>query len=160
MPARQERGQSLRSAATLRVSLMSSSLCVHSGALVTLGATTASCVNLHSHCSDAFPKYFPHPAKVGVCWSVLLESILEHMPRRLNNWTYRDLTDFLKENGFSYFEPVKGSHEAWIKLGENGEPDRIVEVNFTHSSYPLRTLKTMIRQSGIDQQEWIKWAGA
>jgi len=80
------------------------------------------------------------------------------MPRRLHNWTYRDVTDFLKENGFSFFEPLKGSHEAWIKLGKNGEPDRIAEVNFTSKGYKPRTLKTMIHQLGIGQNEWIKWA--
>ena len=89
---------------------------------------------------------------------MLLEFILEHMPRRLHNWTYRDVTDFLKENGFSFFEPLKGSHEAWIKLGKNGEPDRIAEVNFTSKGYKPRTLKTMIHQLGIGQNEWIKWA--
>jgi phosphatidate phosphatase APP1 len=81
------------------------------------------------------------------------------MVRRLHNWSYSDVTDFLKENGFSFFKELPGSHEAWIKLGDNGEPDRIVEVNFTNRSYPVRTLKIMIRQSGIDHKEWIKWAG-
>jgi hypothetical protein len=79
------------------------------------------------------------------------------MVRRLHNWNYSDVTDFLRENGFSFFKELAGSHEAWIKLSENGEPDRIVEVNFTHGSYPVKTLKTMIRQSGIDQDEWITW---
>jgi hypothetical protein len=79
------------------------------------------------------------------------------MVNRLFNWTYRDVTDFLKEHEFSFFEPLKGSRESWIKLTENGEPDRIVEVNFTHSSYPARTLKTIIRQSGIPREQWVEW---
>jgi predicted RNA binding protein YcfA (HicA-like mRNA interferase family) len=82
------------------------------------------------------------------------------MVNRLYNWTYRDVTNFLKDKGFSFFEQLKGSHESWIKFGDNGEPDRIVEVNFAHKSYPPKTLKIMIRQSGIDQKEWITWAGA
>ena len=82
------------------------------------------------------------------------------MVNRLFNWTYRDVTDFLKEHDFNFFESLKGSHESWIKLTENGEPDRIVEVNFTHRSYPVKTLKMMIRQSGIPQEEWIKWASS
>ena len=82
------------------------------------------------------------------------------MTNRLYNWTYRDVTDFLKENGFDFFESLKDSHEAWVKLGDNGEPDRIVEVYFSHRSYPPKTLKTMIRQSGIDQKEWIAWASS
>ena len=80
------------------------------------------------------------------------------MAKILHNWTYQDVTHFLKENGFDFFESLKGSHEAWVKLGDNGEPDRIVEVNFSHRSYPPKTLKIMIRQSGIDQKEWIEWA--
>jgi len=80
------------------------------------------------------------------------------MTNRLYNCTYRDVTDFLKENGFDFFEQLKGSHEAWIKLGHDDEPDRIVEVNFSHRSYPLKTLRKMIKQSGIDQDEWIAWA--
>ena len=91
---------------------------------------------------------------------MLLELILEHMPRRLHNWTYRDVTDFLKENGFSSFKPLKGSHEAWIKLGKNGEPDRIVEVNFRHDTYPVKTLEKITRQSGIDKTKWIEWGGS
>lgn len=82
------------------------------------------------------------------------------MTRRLHNWTYRDVTRFLKENGFRFFKELEGSHEAWIKLGDDGAPGRIVEVNFTHGSYPPGTLKTMIRQSGIAQGEWIKWANS
>lgn len=82
------------------------------------------------------------------------------MTRRLYNWKYRDVIGFLKEYGFCFTKELAGSHEAWIKYGKNGEPDRRVEVNVTHGSYPIKTLKTMIRQSGIDQKDWIEWAGS
>ena len=82
------------------------------------------------------------------------------MTRRLHNWNYRDVVGFLKESGFTFLKELGGSHEAWIKLEDNAEPDRIVEVNFTHGSYPVRTLKTMIRQSGISQNEWIEWGNS
>lgn len=82
------------------------------------------------------------------------------MTRGLHNWNYRKVTGFLKKNGFSFLKPLKGSHQAWIKRGENGEPDRIVGVNLPSDSYPPKTLQTMIRKSGIDQDEWIKWAGS
>jgi hypothetical protein len=75
----------------------------------------------------------------------------------LNNWTYSDVTDFLKSHGFSFYQELGGSHQAWTKTGGR-DPDRFVTVNFTHGSYPVRTLKTMIRQSGINQHEWINWA--
>jgi hypothetical protein len=80
------------------------------------------------------------------------------MTNILYNWTYRDVTDFLKENDFEFFRPLESSHESWIKFGHEGEPNRIVEVNFSHKSYPPKTLKIMIRQSGIDQKKWIEWA--
>ena len=87
--------------------------------------------------------------------AVFQKHILVTMPRRLRNWSYNEVTDFLSENGFSFLKELGGSHQAWVK---RGEPDRIVNVNFTHRSYPIKTLKTMIRQSGIDETEWRRWA--
>ncbi len=81
------------------------------------------------------------------------------MPRNLYNWSYRDVTRFLKEHEFEFLESKRGSHELWRKLGENRIGERVVEVNFTHTSYPPKTLKTMIHQSGIAKEVWIKWAG-
>jgi hypothetical protein len=86
--------------------------------------------------------------------------ILMAMSRRLHNWNYQDVTKFLKENGFGFQKELGGSHQSWVKLGKNGEPERRVEINFTHGSYPVLTLKTMIRQSGIEQKEWIKWGNS
>jgi hypothetical protein len=82
------------------------------------------------------------------------------MTRKLNNWSYQDVTDFLKENGFSFFEELKGSRQAWIKLQEGGEPDRIVELNFRGGNYSERTMKNIIRQSGIVETDWTEWAGS
>jgi hypothetical protein len=86
--------------------------------------------------------------------------ILWDMTRRLHNWDYRNITDFLKENGFSFFKELAGSHETWIKHGEDATPDRIVEVNFTSGEYHVLTLKLIIRQSGIPQDKWIDWAAS
>ena len=83
------------------------------------------------------------------------------MKNKSYNWSYRDITDFLKENRFSFCEGVEGLDdypESWVKLGKKGEPIRIVEVDFTTKSYEPETLKKMIDQSGISQEEWIKWA--
>jgi predicted RNA binding protein YcfA (HicA-like mRNA interferase family) len=102
----------------------------------------------------------PQTAKDGVCLLELGTFTIGRMTRRLHNWMYREITAFLKENGFRFLEPLKGSHERWIKPGKKGEADKLVEVNFTHASYPLKTLKTMIRQSGIAEKEWIRWAGS
>lgn len=74
------------------------------------------------------------------------------MPRGISNWSYKNVTDFLKHHGFAYDHPRIGSHEAWLK-----HPDTIVEVSKPKDSYPPLTLKTMIRQSKLDQKHWIKW---
>jgi hypothetical protein len=71
-----------------------------------------------------------------------------------------DVTDFLKENRFSFFEELKGSHQSWVKLGKKGESEKFVELNFRHDTYPVRTLKEIIRESGIPEKTWIEWAGS
>ena len=75
------------------------------------------------------------------------------MPKGLKNWNYRDVTTFLKEKGFIFFEQKQGSHEAWISQDSRC----VVEINYTKKSYPPRTLETMIRQSDIAKKEWHNW---
>ena len=41
------------------------------------------------------------------------------MPRRIRNWSYRDVIDFLKENEFGFEKELQGSHEVWIRRGNN-----------------------------------------
>lgn len=78
------------------------------------------------------------------------------MARRLRNWTYREVTTFLKEHGFEFQQPLKGFHQGWVKSGETNEPGGRVEVHIPRDSYQPKTLKSMIRQSGIDEAEWLK----
>lgn len=82
------------------------------------------------------------------------------MPRRLFNWSYRDVTQFLKEHGFEYYEPYRGSHEHWAKLKEDGTIERRVEVSRPKDAYLPKTLKIMIHQSGGPEDEWTKWANS
>jgi hypothetical protein len=82
------------------------------------------------------------------------------MPRKLRNWTYRDVTTFLKQHGFEYQKPLKGSHQAWFRKGVNGEPDRRVELHLPQDSYLPKAMKRIIRQSGIEEAEWVKWAAS
>jgi len=82
------------------------------------------------------------------------------MTRKFNNWSYQHVTDFLKENGFSFFDELKSSRQAWIKLQEGGEPDRIVELSFRHGDYSEKTMKSIIRQSGIVEKDWTEWSGS
>lgn len=73
------------------------------------------------------------------------------MPNGLRNWTYKDLSKFLKAHHFKLDYMKKGSHEFWI----NQEKDKIVNVNRTNGTYPIKTLETMIAQSGIPKKEWL-----
>lgn len=76
------------------------------------------------------------------------------MPRGIFNWSYTEVTAFLKENGFEFFEDRRGSHEAWINRATNA----IVDIQFHGTkSFRPRTLETMIRQSKIDKKIWRKW---
>ena len=76
------------------------------------------------------------------------------MAHGLSNWSYKDVTEFLKENGFEFFEHRKGSHEAWINRATNA----VVEINVHGTkSFVIRTLETMIRQSKIDKKVWRQW---
>ena len=73
------------------------------------------------------------------------------MPRRLFNWTFTDVEKFLREHRFKLTH-VEGSHYYYVD--ENRE--HIVQVPF-HGSKGIkpRTLKGIIRQSGISQQIWL-----
>jgi len=80
------------------------------------------------------------------------------VPNGLFNWSYRDVTDFLKSHSFEFHKEVAGSHEHWI----DKEKKYIVDVNFIQrsESYPPRTLETMIRNTTplLDKKHWKKWA--
>ena len=80
------------------------------------------------------------------------------MARILHNWTYRNVTNFLKESGFDFYEDMEHA-QSWVKLGRNGEPDRFVEIKFIQEFYSSKAIQKMIRQSGISEDEWNKWAG-
>jgi predicted RNA binding protein YcfA (HicA-like mRNA interferase family) len=77
------------------------------------------------------------------------------MPNGLSNWSEKDVSDFLKEKGFVFYEMRKGSHYAYI----NKATGCIVELSVPKDSYIPRTLETMIRQSGISKKNWRDWAG-
>jgi predicted RNA binding protein YcfA (HicA-like mRNA interferase family) len=76
------------------------------------------------------------------------------MPRGIFNWTFNDVIDFLKRNGFIHSH-VKGSHYYYIGH-YHGEP-RIVQVPFHGSkAFKPRTLKGIVIQSGLSLDLWLK----
>ena len=76
----------------------------------------------------------------------------------LTNWTYPLVAQFLAEHGFEAYKPSSDTYQAFIKYAPDGTPDKIVEVTFTQGVYRPKTLKTMIKQSGLSEADWSAWA--
>ncbi len=75
------------------------------------------------------------------------------MPRGVFNWTFNDVVRFLKDYHFS-LNYVEGSHYFYI--GSYGGNFRQVCVPFHGSkSIDPRTLKGIIKQSGIPKEKWL-----
>jgi predicted RNA binding protein YcfA (HicA-like mRNA interferase family) len=75
------------------------------------------------------------------------------MPNRLHNWAYKDVTDYLRGQGFQ-LNHTRGSHHYFI--GHKSGKLRNVCVPY-HGSVAIkpRTMKGIILQSGIDTKEWF-----
>lgn len=73
------------------------------------------------------------------------------MPRRYNNWTFKDVERFLKDNNF-HLHHTNGSHYYYVNKDMN-----MVCVPF-HGKKAIkpRTVKGIILQSGIDKNEWFR----
>jgi len=76
------------------------------------------------------------------------------MPRGYYNWTFNVVVRFLKDNYF-ILNHTEGSHYFYI--GHYGGNFRQVYVSF-HGSRAIspRTLKGIIRQSGIPKEKWLE----
>ena len=78
------------------------------------------------------------------------------MPRRLFNWKFADVDRFLREHGFRIDHThTDGSHYYYQRYV--GGILRIVHVPF-HGNKAIKpkTIKSIISQSSISQQEWLK----
>ncbi|MCL5012197.1 MAG: type II toxin-antitoxin system HicA family toxin [Patescibacteria group bacterium] len=74
------------------------------------------------------------------------------MPRGIHNWTAEDVVRFLKDRGFIH-NHTRGSHMYYV--GRYGGSVRQVCVPFhAGRSIDPRVLKSIIRQSGVSQNEW------
>ncbi len=76
------------------------------------------------------------------------------MPKKIFNWTFSKVTEFLKKNDFRYSH-TKGSHHYYT--GNYGHNPRIVQVPFHGSkTFKPRTFKGIVMQSGIPLNDWLK----
>lgn len=76
------------------------------------------------------------------------------MPRGVFNWTFDDVARFLRDRKFR-LNHVEGSHYYYV--GSTGGKARQVAIPF-HGQKTLkpRTMKGIIAQSGIPQNEWTE----
>ncbi len=74
------------------------------------------------------------------------------MPNGINNWTYRDITKFIKIKGFKFWKEKKGSHEAWMNFSSN----KVIELYYhgAKTPYSPKVMKLIAFQSGISQEDW------
>lgn len=76
------------------------------------------------------------------------------MTRGVFNWTFNDVVRFLRDHNFTH-NHTEGSHHYYV--GHAGGQFRQVSVQF-HGTKAIkpRTLKSIITQSGIPKEEWMK----
>ena len=76
------------------------------------------------------------------------------MAKDVFNWDFYKVIKFLKKYHFIHSH-TEGSH--YYYTGNYGGQSRIVHVPFHGSkTFKPRTLKGMIRESGIDKKIWLK----
>ncbi len=73
------------------------------------------------------------------------------MPKTL--WSSKDVESFLKSRGFKLTRQ-KGSHKQFV--GYVGGVKRRVTVIANQKYFTPKTMKSMIEQSGLSKEEWIK----
>jgi predicted RNA binding protein YcfA (HicA-like mRNA interferase family) len=74
------------------------------------------------------------------------------MVRGVSNWTFSDVTDVLKEQGF-VLNHIRGSHYFYVKM-VGGQMRQVCVPKHGSRSFKPRTLKGMIMQSGLSKQVW------
>lgn len=71
---------------------------------------------------------------------------------RLSGFRYRDVIKRLKAFGFVFDRQAAGSHEIWL----NASSGRYTTVPNHPGDVPEGTLRAILRQAGIDPEEFLK----
>lgn len=74
------------------------------------------------------------------------------MTRGVFNWTFSNVTDVLKENGF-VLNHIEGSHYFYIGH-VNGKMHQVCVPRHGKAAFKPRTFKGMITQSGLPKKAW------
>ncbi len=72
----------------------------------------------------------------------------------LRGWSANDVVRFLKKHGFIHHR-TNGSHFHYKKI-EEGKAYLVTVAYHGNKDIPPGTLNSIIRQSGIDKEKWIK----
>jgi predicted RNA binding protein YcfA (HicA-like mRNA interferase family) len=77
------------------------------------------------------------------------------MPRGINNWTFREVTGFLKKRGF-VLDRTRGSHHTFVYESLDGAVFTVVVPYHgrNHAIHP-RTFKSIVTHSGIPLEDWL-----
>lgn len=76
------------------------------------------------------------------------------MPRGIFNWTYADVSRFLKKHDFSH-ERTSGSHHIYVRELDDVVYTVVVPFHGRKSVIRPGTFKSIVRQSGIPLEEWL-----
>ena len=76
------------------------------------------------------------------------------MPRGLNNWSFSDVKHFLGQHGFR-LNHIEGSHYFYVGSCEGIVRQVSLPFHGSKTIHP-KTMKSIVCQSGIPQEEWTK----
>lgn len=76
------------------------------------------------------------------------------MPRGIFNWTYRDVTRFLKKHDF-YHDRTSGSHHIYERILDDHVYTVVVPFHGNKGVIRPGTFKSIVAQSGIPLKEWL-----
>lgn len=71
----------------------------------------------------------------------------------MSGYRYREIIKILKQFGFVLYRQAAGSHEIWY----NPQSERYTTIPNHSGDMPEGTLKAILRQAGIDKDDFIKF---
>ncbi|HQU07442.1 MAG: hypothetical protein B7X04_00620 [Parcubacteria group bacterium 21-54-25] len=78
------------------------------------------------------------------------------MPRGLNNWSAAEVVRFLRQHGFTH-SYTRGSHFYYTSKVARDARQVCVPTHGRKAAIHPKTLKGIIRQSGVAEEEWLTW---
>lgn len=70
---------------------------------------------------------------------------------RLSGFRYREIVKILKKLGFEFHRQAAGSHEIWF----NQQTNRFTTIPNHAGEMPEGTLRAILRQAGVDQDQFL-----